>query len=177
MVRFTLALGFGVIVGCSSAAPAASNTTTAVAATSVSISTTTPSPPKVVPVETRERIGSLPFTIEPLNTSTAAPRLSIADITSLMPIGPGSRFFQRPSDITTATIKLGLITDHSVDDGTTANDPTFVGYVVEGGHAMCPADGPPTSDGENSPDFPCHALFILNGETGRYAGSFSEVGD
>ncbi|MCU1398235.1 MAG: hypothetical protein JWN62_1344 [Acidimicrobiales bacterium] len=124
-----------------------------------------------------EQIGSLPFDIGPLPPGVA-PQLSLADIVDLIPSGQmASRFFRRPSDLATVSIMVGLITARSDIDATAANDPSFVGYVIEGGHSSCAPNGPPPSDGIYLPDAPCHALFVIDGDTGHEIGGFSEVGD
>ena len=177
MRRLLLVIAIAVGAGCSSSGFRASITTSPVALTTAPTPTTVQPMPTAVMPSVVEQIGSSPFDIGPLPPGVM-PQLSVAEVVKLIPSGQmASRFFLRPSDLATVKIRVGLITDHSAIDGTASNDPTFVGYVIEGGHSTCTPSGPPLSDGSYPPDAPCHALFILNGDSGREIGGFSEVGD
>jgi hypothetical protein len=162
------------LTGCSAVTPQTSTESLSIASI---VTISAPSSPTAVTVQVVEQVGSLPFDIGPLPANDM-PRLSVADVIALVPTGAmASRFFMSPSDVAGVSIRPGLITDHSAIDGTTANDPTFVGYVVEGGHSTCLQDGPPPSNGVYPPASSCHALFILNGNSGKEVGGFLEIGD
>ncbi|MCU1397782.1 MAG: hypothetical protein JWN62_891 [Acidimicrobiales bacterium] len=177
MKRLLLVVAVVVGAGCSSPSYDADIAEPSVSAAPPSMSATTQPRTSAVMTGAVEQIGSLPFDIGPLPPSTT-PGLSLSDVRKLIPSGQlAARFFLRPSDLATVTITFGLITDHSAIDGTAAGDPTFVGYVIEGGHSTCSPNGPPSSDGTYPADAPCHALFILDADSGHEIGGFSEIGD
>ncbi len=125
-----------------------------------------------------EKIGSVPYDIGPLPIGEL-PRLTPEEV--LARISQQDvlvEFFSTPRDLESVLFKVGLVTDHSLVDDSTSNDPTFRGYVVEGGHSNCVSSGPdrpPTS--EPTPNqIGCHVLVVVNGDTGEIR-SESEIGE
>ena len=179
--------------------PSAADTTEATARPTVSLfSTTVPldsSPPpsnlttatttssgrahEVVPVNTvatSEQVPTIPFEISPLPPDQA-PRLSVEDVLAMLQRAEFARFFETDADLANVSITVGLITDHSQTYGDASDDPSFPGYVVEGGHSICypsgPALVPPSTSGPN--EIACYTRLVINGDTGEVP-TYSEVG-
>lgn len=131
---------------------------------------------KPVPVTSVEQVGSLPFEIGPLPPGES-PRLTVDDLFPILAQDLSGRFFTTDADRASVSIKVGIITDHG---GTVAGrpspNPTFPGYVLEGGRAMCTFSGPPRSDGQFNGSVACHALLIVNGDSGDIVRS-AEIGN
>lgn len=114
-----------------------------------------------------EQIGSVPFDIRPLPDGEA-PALSADEVMARIVEGDFGFFFARAEDRNSASIKVGLISDHSIS-GTPAEGPTFPGYVILGGHSTCIWSGPSPAPPETLDDRrgPCHAEIVVDGDTGE----------
>jgi hypothetical protein len=169
------------IVGCSSdgsktaltesAPDAATPIATEQAKPSVSAGLSTPTT-----VSSTTQIPSTAYEIGPL-APNQTPRLDLIAIDNMLRSGALGDFFTTGKDVDDASITLGLITDHSHTSIPTAYDPTFIGYVVSGGHSTCVPSGPPRSDGSFPPNFPCHAFAIIDADNGQIpvSGSSSDA--
>lgn len=170
-----------VFVGCSSdgskqglseSNPDTATPTTAVpATTSAAAALSTPTT-----VAATTQIPSTAYEIGPL-PSGQTPRLDLTAIDDILRSGALGDFFTTDQDVDEASITLGLIIDHSHTSIPTAHDPTFIGYVVSGGHSTCVPSGPPRSDGSFAPNFPCHAFAIIDANNGQIpvSGSSSDM--
>ena len=163
--------------GCGSEARGQTSVPSPSAGGSVTTLTTTP-PTKsrlADTVASVEAIGTIPFDIGPLPEGQQ-PALTVDDVLAVAAAdGIFGRFLATPADLDTLSIKVGLITDHSNIADTTGAAPTFIGYVLVGGHSTCVWSGPPTTDNRDH-EGPCHGMLLVDGNSGQVLRQ-AEIGD
>ena len=188
--RFLFPVAAVVIAACGSAsqvtqgAPVSSTAKTDAAATPGSLLTSTSQAPSdaiynTIVVKAAEQISSLPFEIGPMPNGIS-PRLTVADAFDAIARSLDARFFASDADRSTAVVKVGYLADKGgTEDGSANPQSEFPGYVIEGGHSTCTPSGPPRSDGGRSDPIPCHALVVVNGNTGEMPrlGEISDPAD
>ena len=168
------ACGYNDAAGARTADVAASDVTVAEAATTLVPVTTDSAEHEAVRATGMAAILSVPYEIGPLPAGVE-PVLSAQQVFDLVAGGSLSYYFLTAADRSNVSIEVGLILDHTLGDAG-ANDPTFVGYVIEGGHSECVSSGPP--GGIDDGPHPCHGLAVVNGDTGQIVteGDIGEPG-
>ena len=130
------------------------------------------------PVTVKEKIWSIPFDIGPLPTGDVSGLTPEEVLVRISQQDVVVEYFTTRRDFTSASIKVGIVTDHSLTDDSTANEQTFRGYVIEGGHSTSVSSGPdrPTSSQPALSQITCHVLIVVNADTGEIR-SVSEIGE